>query len=170
MKFLPLSLTIWAEGTKGPENMGDSSCRRVSMEDRRPMDSNMILPSKAGRISNEKLPDIPWGAGSWSPLKIGAWIAGWQEVFCAGNLKRKRSPLQADISYGRNPLLDGLYLAGRSPSFQDGSTIPASRLWLWDIWDPDQMMKTEDFFDFRRAWMNCHLLKLRTRKTSRMPW
>ena len=39
--------------------MGDSSCRRVSMEDRRPMDSDMILPSKVGRISNEKLPDIP---------------------------------------------------------------------------------------------------------------
>lgn len=71
---------------------------------------------------------------------------------------KKSSPLKADISYGRNPLLDGLYLAGRSPSFQDGSTIPVSRLWLSDIEDPAQMMKTEDFFDFiRKAWMNCHL-------------
>ena len=119
MKFLPLSLTIWAEGTKGPENMGDSSCRRVSMEDRRPMDSDMILPSKAGRISNEKLPDIPWGAGSWSPLKIGAWIEGWQEVFCAGNLKRKKQSFKSRHFLWKEPSF-GRTLPGRKKSIFPG--------------------------------------------------
>lgn len=54
-----------------------------------------------------------------------------------------------------------LFLPGftgpESAVFPGESRISTCRLWLWDIEDPAQMMKTEDFFDFRRAWMNCHL-------------